>query len=293
MTYVYLAEPIDLALGKTTVANHIEANLRHAGRFVVYRPAEAWRVGGAVSVDPRLDRANRHILGICDAVVAVVLKGVQSVGVPMEIEYALNRGIPVVIVTDHHRSWALGGCPEIAITTDDPEKVVELVTKLVAAREAEASAVPLPVKHLLDHWSVPDPERPPGEYMPARTFPDDAGLDLYVSSQRIVPSGEFALLECGIAVELPPWSWGLILGRSSAMAKRRLQVLPAVIDAGWRGPLNVGVLNHGPRAQEINRGERIGQLIIMHNFTRQVTPVAARTLSDHPRGHNGFGSSGR
>lgn len=290
---IYLAEPVDLALGNTHAANHVSANLRHAGRYAIYRPSNAWKADGATP-DGRLDQVNRAALDRCDAMVAVILKDVQSVGVPMEIEYALARGIPVICLTDHNRSWSLADRPGLT-RTEDPEKVVDLVAAALSSPGPTPAQQYRPHGYMLPTVKLPNRIDPDmfADILPLRGYPDDAGLDLFITMDATVPSGAFSLLECGIAVELPPWSWGLIIGRSSAMRDRMLLVTPAVIDAGWRGPLNVGVLNVGPTAHRVRAGDRIGQLIIMYNYTQQVVPIEVDALSEHDRGQNGFGSTGR
>jgi len=131
-----------------------------------------------------------------------------------------------------------------------------------------------------------------GSLLPSRAYHDDAGLDLYVSQKTTVYAGEYKDVPCGIAVELPYWAWGLVIGRSSSMRKRGLQVQSSVMDAGYRGPQYVLVYNLSGATRVLMPGERLGQLIIMHNHTRSVDPRMVDELSQSARGINGFGSSG-
>jgi dUTP pyrophosphatase len=65
---------------------------------------------------------------------------------------------------------------------------------------------------------------------------------------------------------------------------------PGLIDSGYRGEIKVLLINHGAEAVEIERGERIAQLVI-----QPVTParlVEVERLPDSARGVGGFGSTG-
>lgn len=128
--------------------------------------------------------------------------------------------------------------------------------------------------------------------MPTRGHDDDAGLDLYVSERIIVPSGSFRDIPCGVRVELPENTWGLLTGRSSTLRKRSLMVAQGVIDGGYRGPLFAGVWNLGREPQVVEEGDRIAQLIVIDNVTSRVNLIRTGALSGSTRGEMGFGSTG-
>lgn len=128
--------------------------------------------------------------------------------------------------------------------------------------------------------------------MPTRGHDDDAGLDLYVSERTVVPSGAFRDISCGVNVELPAGTWGLLTGRSSTLRKRSLMVAQGVIDAGYRGPLFAGVWNLGREPQVVEAGDRIAQLIVIDNVTERVNLHRVGELAPSARGENGFGSTG-
>jgi dUTP pyrophosphatase len=129
-----------------------------------------------------------------------------------------------------------------------------------------------------------------------RTHDDDAGLDLVCSERTVIPAGQFRDIPCGVAVQMPFNTWGLLTGRSSTLRKRGLLVAQGIIDPGYRGPLFSGVWNLGPESHVVEAGERIAQLIIIHNtafqtVVRWIGPD--RELAASARGVDGFGSSGR
>lgn len=99
---VYFARPIDQAesRGINTVALRIETALKSIG-ISTFRPHRAFTIADHPISDLGIvDAINRSALGHSDAVVAYLPVGVATLGVPAEIELALNTNKPVVILTD-------------------------------------------------------------------------------------------------------------------------------------------------------------------------------------------------
>lgn len=126
---------------------------------------------------------------------------------------------------------------------------------------------------------------------PTKSYPGDAGFDLYVSEATYVPFREFVDVPLGISVEMPPGVWAMLTGRSSTLRKRHLLVTQGIIDNGYRGELFAGVQNMGREGARIAVGERIAQLIPFR-LEGALTPVQVRELSPSDRGTAGFGSTG-
>jgi dUTP pyrophosphatase len=63
-----------------------------------------------------------------------------------------------------------------------------------------------------------------------------------------------------------------------------------LIDAGYRGEVQVLLINHGAEPVTLERGERIAQLVIQE--VAQARLVEAERLPDSSRGEGGFGSTG-
>lgn len=127
--------------------------------------------------------------------------------------------------------------------------------------------------------------------LPTKGHPDDAGFDLYVTKQMFV-DGRPTDIPCGVAVELPPGTWGLLTGRSSTIRKRGIVVNTGIIDRGYRGELFVSAHTLDQMPKLIKPGERLAQLIIMSAPAEGSEAVWVEELSDHPRGLSGFGSTG-
>ncbi|WIC89823.1 nucleoside deoxyribosyltransferase [Gordonia phage Sapo] len=121
--YVYLASPVDQALPQTEsdVVTWGQANPDNfegargvaflAKCFldnveaVVFDPKKAWQVFSEPAPDGTLQRANLKVLEHCSHLVAVLPYGVPTLGVPVEVQYALDLRKRVLVLTDHSRSW--------------------------------------------------------------------------------------------------------------------------------------------------------------------------------------------
>ena len=132
-----------------------------------------------------------------------------------------------------------------------------------------------------------------GARLPSRSYPGDAGLDLYSAEAAIVGPGERASLATGIALELPEGHAGLVLPRSGLAARHGIALAnaPGLIDAGYRGELRVLLLNTD-RVEpfEVKPGERIAQLVVV--AVEAAEPVEVAELAASERAERGFGSSG-
>ena len=128
--------------------------------------------------------------------------------------------------------------------------------------------------------------------MPSYADPGDAGADLVSRVDLTLAPGERAMIPTGIAVALPPGYVALIHPRSGLAAKHGISMVnsPGVVDAGYRGELNVLLINHGQAAVNIKRGERIAQMLIQQVEHARLHHV--ETLPGSHRGSGGFGSTG-
>ncbi len=136
-----------------------------------------------------------------------------------------------------------------------------------------------------------DPELP----LPAYARAGDAGADLVAREGVVLKAGGGrAMVPTGVAVAIPQGYAGLVLPRSGLAARHGVTVVnsPGLVDAGYRGELNVVLLNTDPdRGYELHRGDRIAQLVIV-----AVEPVGFEAVDELPaseRGEGGFGHSGR
>ena len=285
----YLAYPIDQR-GPAHMVSLFEQIERIKRRLIddgiaawVFDPGDAFKVSG-VPQDDSVARINRHALVASSLCVAFLPAGVPTVGVPMEIDRARAQGKHVLVFsdTDSYMLHMTGIARVGGFDDEDVDEAFKWLATLEPPKQ-ERYSEPLLVKV---HEGLD------GSFVPQRAYDDDAGLDLVVSEDTAVAPGAFSDVPCGISVELPPSTWGLVTGRSSALRKRGLLVHSGVIDAGYRGPLFAGAFNLTDKAVRLRKGERVAQLIVINNYTRHVDPVKVDDLTPSARGTKGFGSTG-
>jgi dUTP diphosphatase len=147
----------------------------------------------------------------------------------------------------------------------------------------EAAVLELPVRLL-------HPDACP----PTRAYEGDAGFDLVSVEAAELAPGARASLGCGIAIELPEGTCGLVLPRSGLARDYGVTVVnsPGLVDSGYRGELRVTLLNTD-RAEtfHVEPGMRIAQLVVV--ALPQVAVTVRDALATSVRGEQGFGSSGR
>ena len=130
--------------------------------------------------------------------------------------------------------------------------------------------------------------------LPIRAYEGDAGLDLAACERVELGPGERAVVGTGLTVAIPDGHAGFVQPRSGLAAEHGITILnaPGLVDAGYRGELQVALLNTD-RSEPfpIAAGDRIAQLVIV--AVPAVEPVLSDELSASVRGERGFGSSGR
>lgn len=121
-----------------------------------------------------------------------------------------------------------------------------------------------------------------------------AGCDVRaaVDAPVVLKPGERFMTPTGIAIALPPGWEAQMRPRSGLAAKYGVSCVnaPGTIDADYRGELKVILINHGTEDFTINRGDRIGQMVIGPVWQARFEEVDE--LDDTERGHGGFGSTG-
>jgi len=156
--------------------------------------------------------------------------------------------------------------------------------------------------------------------------PGDAGVDLYAPNDVVIRPGERVIVGTGLALAIPEGFEAQVRPRSGLAAKRGLTVVntPGTIDAGFRGEVQVILLNTTPvlpstvfdkmldvmdgtaevadlsdtydaeRAKAtvvLSRGDRIAQLVFARYERPEVVVVTELPLS--VRGSGKFGSTGK
>lgn len=131
--------------------------------------------------------------------------------------------------------------------------------------------------------------------LPAQAHAGDAGYDLCsVDEVRLAP-GERALVRTGISVAIPEGYAGLVLPRSGLAVRHGVSLVntPGLIDSGYRGEIQVPLINHDrDESFEVTPGMRIAQIVFVRAAEADFVEVDLLEDSLDGRGEGGFGSSG-
>jgi len=110
------------------------------------------------------------------------------------------------------------------------------------------------------------------------------GVVLRPMARAVVPTGLRVAIPAGFEMQIRPRSG---LARKHGIT---LPNTPGTIDADYRGPLGVLLVNLGADPYRIAHGDRIAQLLIAPVIRARFDPVDA--LDETARGAGGFGSTG-
>ena len=287
---IYLSHPIDRADSELrsriissalAVESEVISRLSH-----LFKPGSAFAVGARSKVDSTIESLNTIAQEKSRGVVVIWPAGSKSWGVPVEVERARQSGQPLVVLSDDEPTWSQPwGWKQQNIRRFDIGAEAEAVSWLYSRILEQAG----PSKRR----ALPFQRLSVRAIQPTRAFDDDAGFDLYVSKRVRIKPGRFVDVPCSVAFELPSNSWAMLTGRSSSLRNKGLLVNQGIIDPGFRGELFAGVQNLSRRTVTVEAGERLAQLILMPNWTSEYDLIEKDILEPHPRGLQGFGSSGR
>jgi len=131
--------------------------------------------------------------------------------------------------------------------------------------------------------------------LPEYATSQSAGLDLraHLAEPLMLNPGERAMIPTGLRMALPPGWEAQVRPRSGLALKQGVTVLnsPGTIDADYRGPVGVILINHGADSFSVQPGERIAQLVFARFEQAVWQPV--KELDQTERAEGGFGHSGR
>lgn len=124
------------------------------------------------------------------------------------------------------------------------------------------------------------------EKLPKRAHYNDAGADVYCPKDVFIGNGKTEAIGLGFGVEIPDGLMGMIYVRSG-MARKGITVEMPPIDSGYRGEIHAVITNHTGGAIKLQKGDRIGQLVIQPIVLTEYV----RELGDE-RNTGAFGSTG-
>ena len=128
--------------------------------------------------------------------------------------------------------------------------------------------------------------------LPAYATSGAAGMDVVAAETVTLQPGQRHAVATGLALAIPAGFEIQVRPRSGLALKHGITVpnTPGTIDSDYRGELKVILINHGPDAFAIARGDRIAQLVLAPVV--QAAWDEVDELDDTERGAGGFGSTG-
>ena len=131
--------------------------------------------------------------------------------------------------------------------------------------------------------------------LPVKMSTGSSGFDLHaavIDPVEIKP-GQWKLVPAGIALSMPAGLEAQVRPRSGLALKHGITVLnaPGTIDADYRGEIGVILLNLGEHSFQVQRGDRIAQLVFMQ--VPAISLKVAESLDETARGSGGFGHTGK
>jgi dUTP pyrophosphatase len=130
--------------------------------------------------------------------------------------------------------------------------------------------------------------------LPTYAKAGDAGADLTTRIDFTINPGERMLVPTGISIALPNGYVALVHPRSGLAIKHGISMVntPGTIDAGYRGELQVILINHDlAQSVSFKKGDRIAQLVIQK--VEHADFVEVENLPGSERSVDGFGSTGK
>lgn len=131
----------------------------------------------------------------------------------------------------------------------------------------------------------------PDAQIPSYAHIGDAGADVYSVADVVLQPSDRAAIPTGLAVDIPIGYEIQVRPKSGLALKYGIAVLnsPGTVDAGYRGEIQVIVINLGKEPYTFAKGQKIAQLVLK--------PVVLANyiegdLGNSDRGTGGFGSTG-
>ena len=131
----------------------------------------------------------------------------------------------------------------------------------------------------------------PDAQVPSYAHIGDAGADVYSVVEVTLKPQDCAAIPTGLAVEIPIGYEIQVRPKSGLALKHGIAVLnsPGTVDAGYRGEIQVIVINLGTEVYTFAKGQKIAQLVLKPVIQAQYIEAE---LGTSDRGIGGFGSTG-
>lgn len=118
----------------------------------------------------------------------------------------------------------------------------------------------------------------------------DAGYDVFASESISLKPQERYNMPLGIALEFPEDYFCQVNQKSGLSQKFGIDTIGNVIDSGYRGEIHAIVVNTSNEIINIEKGQKIAQLVFIPFVKSNIEFV--NELTETERGSDGFGSTG-
>ncbi|SCU81111.1 LAMI_0B04852g1_1 [Lachancea mirantina] len=128
--------------------------------------------------------------------------------------------------------------------------------------------------------------------VPTKGSATAAGYDIYASKPTTIPGRGQGLVSTDISFTVPVGTYGRIAPRSGLAVKHGINTGAGVIDRDYTGEVKIMLFNHSEKDFEVQKGERVAQLIL-ERIVDDAEIVVVDSLESSLRGEGGFGSTGK
>ena len=118
-----------------------------------------------------------------------------------------------------------------------------------------------------------------------------SGVDLHSTENKTVKAGETVLIKTGLKISMPEGVEAQIRPRSGLALKKNVGAVFGTIDSDYRNYIGVIFHNFGNEDYEVNKGDRIAQMVFSPVI--KVYFKTVKELDETTRGDGGFGSTGK
>jgi len=183
----------------------------------------------------------------------------------------------ITFESERYTTWCLKESPTVYAIPEDEAREENLKVEFGVTRNKKDQRIQV---RLLN----------PQARIPTRGSAEAAGHDQYASEERTIPARGQDVVPTGISITPPKGTYGRIAPRSGMAVKHQIAVNAGVIDSDYTGEIKVVLANMSDQDYQIQKGDRIAQLIaekILESNCYQV-PKLGKT----DRGQQGFGRTG-
>lgn len=143
---------------------------------------------------------------------------------------------------------------------------------------------------MITNKTIPIIKFHPDAIIPTYAHNNDAGCDFTTPESITVPARGRIMIPTGIGMAIPD-GYMLRISDKSGLASKGLHTMGGIVDAGYRGEINVIIYNTTDTDYIFEAGNKIAQGIIQPIVHGELELVSE--LDDSLRGDNGFGSTGK